>query len=153
MHEDLHPHTCGANMRRLKPISSQKFTYITYIRAWASEGGSRPPMDFENFSNKKLFSQFRVGKIKFHHFGPRNRKILEKFPNGTHWKKSSRRPCIWALAFAYSRHIYVGVCLHAHPVRGESHIQRHANCEVVTKDTRITQKWLFITQYKADVSL
>jgi len=47
----------------------------------------------------------------------------------------------------------VGVSLHAHPVRGESQIQRHSNREVATKDTRITQKWLFIAQYKADVAL
>jgi len=47
----------------------------------------------------------------------------------------------------------VGVSLHAHPIRSESHIQRHANGEVATKDTRITQKWLFIALYKADVTL
>jgi len=46
-----------------------------------------------------------------------------------------------------------GVSLHAHPVGGESHIQRHANREVATKDTQITQKWVFIAQYKADVTL
>jgi len=46
-----------------------------------------------------------------------------------------------------------GVSLHAHPVGGESHIQQHANREVATKDTQITQKWLFIAQYKADVTL
>ena len=45
------------------------------------------------------------------------------------------------------------VSLHAHPVRGESHIQRHTDREVATKDTRITHKWLFITQCKADVTL
>jgi len=33
---------------------------------------------------------------------------------------------------ACSRHIYMGVILCAHPVRGESHIQRNANREVVT---------------------
>jgi len=49
--------------------------------------------------------------------------------------------------------MYVGVCLHAHPVRGESYIKRHVNLEVSTKGTRITQKWLFIVQYKADVTL
>jgi len=59
----------------------------------------------------------------------------------------------WALVFACSRHIYVDVSLHAHLVRGESHIQRHANREVATKGTRITQKWLFIAQYKAYVTL
>jgi len=54
----------------------------------------------------------------------------------------------------FAPHIaYVGVSLHAHTVRGESHIQRYANREVATKDTRITQKWIFIAQYKADVSL
>jgi len=37
-------------------ISSQKFTYITYIWAWASEEGPRPSVDFQNFSNKTLFS-------------------------------------------------------------------------------------------------
>jgi len=50
-------------------------------------------------------------------------------------------------------HICAVVSLRAHPVRGESHIQQHANREVATKDTRITQKWLFIAQYKADVTL
>jgi len=33
---------------------------------------------------------------------------------------------------ACSRHRYVGVILRAHPVRGESHIQRHANPEAST---------------------
>jgi len=33
---------------------------------------------------------------------------------------------------ACSRHIYVGVIIHAHPVRGESHIQRNVNGAVVT---------------------
>jgi len=47
----------------------------------------------------------------------------------------------------------VGVCLHAHPVRGESHIQRHANREVATNGTQITQKWSCIAQNKADVTL
>jgi len=60
---------------------------------------------------------------------------------------------IWALVSACSRHVYVGVSLHAHPARGKSHIQRHLNPEVATKDTQITQKWLFIAQYKADVTL
>jgi len=48
---------------------------------------------------------------------------------------------------------HVGVSLHAHLLRGESHIQRHANREVATKDTQMTQNWLFIAQYKADVTL
>ena len=47
----------------------------------------------------------------------------------------------------------MGVTLHAHPVRGESHIQRHGNQEIATKDTRITRKWVFTAQYKADVTL
>jgi len=33
---------------------------------------------------------------------------------------------------ACSRHVYMGVVLRAHPVRGESHIQRNANREVAT---------------------
>ena len=33
---------------------------------------------------------------------------------------------------AFSRHIYMGDILHAHPVRGESHIQRNANGAVAT---------------------
>jgi len=60
---------------------------------------------------------------------------------------------IWAFVFACSRHVYVGVGLHAHPVRGQSHIQRHANQEVATRDTRLTQKLLFMAQYKVDVTL
>jgi len=42
---------------------------------------------------------------------------------------------VWALVFACLRHMYVGVSLHAHLVRGEWHIQRNANREVATKDT------------------
>jgi len=57
------------------------------------------------------------------------------------------------LVFACPRHIYVGISLHAHPVPGELHIQRYDNWEVATKDTRITQKWLFIAEYKVDVTL
>jgi len=34
---------------------------------------------------------------------------------------------------ALSRHVYMGVVLRAHPVRGESHIQRNANGEVATQ--------------------
>jgi len=60
---------------------------------------------------------------------------------------------IWALSFACLRDIHVGVSLDAHPVPDESHIQRHVKRDVATKDTRITQKWLFISQYKADVKL
>jgi len=45
------------------------------------------------------------------------------------------------------------VSLQAHPVRGESHIPWHANLEAGTKGIRITQKWLFIEKYKADVRL
>ena len=33
---------------------------------------------------------------------------------------------------AYSRHIYMGVILRVHPIRGKSHIQRNANEEVAT---------------------
>jgi len=33
---------------------------------------------------------------------------------------------------ACSRHLYMGVILYAHPVRGESHIPRNANREVAT---------------------
>jgi len=31
-------------------------------------GWACPSLDFENFSTKRLFSYFRVGKNKFHHF-------------------------------------------------------------------------------------
>jgi len=44
------------------------------------------------------------------------------------------------MSFACSRHIYVGACLHAHPVLGESHLQRRANREIATKGIGITQK-------------
>ena len=40
-----------------------------------------------------------------------------------------------SLAIACSRYIYYGVILHAHPVRGESHIQRNTTGEVATADT------------------
>ena len=64
-------------------------------------------------------------KIKFHHFVPL--KNFWKTPLVTPVEKNFRRPWIWTLVLACSRQIYVGVSLHAHPVRGESHIQRHAN--------------------------
>ena len=37
-------------------ISCQKFTYITYIWACASEGGVQGPLDFEIFSKTSFFS-------------------------------------------------------------------------------------------------
>jgi len=39
---------------------------------------------------------------------------------------------------ACSRHIYMGVILCAHPIRGESHKQRNADGEVATNETRTT---------------
>jgi len=36
------------------------------------------------------------------------------------------------IIIACSRHIHMGVILHAHPFRGESHIQRNASGEVAT---------------------
>ena len=39
-----------------------------------------------------------------------------------------------SLVIGCSRHIYMGVILRAHPVRGEPHIQRNANREVATHD-------------------
>ena len=82
---------------------------------------------------------------------------------GAHWppfgnakfisQKFTYITSIRALAFACSRHIYVGVSLHAHPVPGESHIERHVYRKVATKDNRTIQKCLLIAQYKADVTL
>jgi len=37
-----------------------------------------------------------------------------------------------SLTIACSRYIYNGVILHAHPVRGESHNQRHTTGEIAT---------------------
>jgi len=50
---------------------------------------------------------------------------------------------------ACSRHTYVGVILRAHPVRGESHIQRHANPEVSTMVCEIAMQPLgkMVSQY------
>jgi len=39
---------------------------------------------------------------------------------------------------ACSRHIYLGIVLRAHPVRGESHVQRNVNGEVATLDVQYT---------------
>jgi len=41
-------------------------------------------------------------------------------------------PCSQSLTIACSRYIYNGVILHAHPVRGESHIQHNTTGEVAT---------------------
>jgi len=38
-----------------------------------------------------------------------------------------------SLTIACSRYIYSGVILHAHPVRGESHNQRHTTGEIATQ--------------------
>jgi len=47
---------------------------------------------------------------------------------------------------ACSRHKNMGVVLRAHPVRGESHIQRNANGEVATiPDLVKTQLWCYKT--------
>jgi len=69
------------------------------------------PLDFENFSKKGYFLGFEWAKSSLTTFGPPPRRILEK---------SFRRPFILTLVIACSRHVYVGVSLHAHPVRGES---------------------------------
>jgi len=81
-------------------------------------------------------------------------------PFDTVWERNIEFPKIHiayytyiGIVFACLRYIYVSVRLHAHLVRDEWHIQRHANREVAAKDTRITQKWLFIAQYRADVAL
>jgi len=50
---------------------------------------------------------------------------------------------------ACSRRIYTGVFLPAHPVRGESHIQRNANREVETRAAKVwldLWKWLIVKE-------
>jgi len=55
--------------------------------------------------------------------------------------KQQQRLCVAiSLAIACSRHIYNGVILHAHPVRGESHKQRNAYGEVPTVPVLFMQK-------------
>ena len=49
--------------------------------------GGLVPLDFENFSNKRLFFQFRGVKTKFHHFGPLPWKISEKSLSGAPLEK------------------------------------------------------------------
>jgi len=57
-------------------------------------GEAKHLLGFENSSKKRLFSQFPVGKNKFHHFWP----LLERFRKNNlvlpSWKKSFRRPCL-----------------------------------------------------------
>ena len=56
--------------------------------------GPRPP-GFENFNKKRMFSQFGVGKNKFHHFWLSPRKILEKSPSAPPEKKNLLTPMHW----------------------------------------------------------
>jgi len=51
----------------------------------------------------------------------------------SHWQQATIEiTCHDHSIIACSRHAYMGVIRRAHPVRGESHIQRNANQEVVT---------------------
>jgi len=47
-----------------------------------------------------------------------------------------------SLTIACLRHIYNGVMLYAHPVRGESHNQRNATGEVATMPTQSEKEFL-----------
>jgi len=61
-----------------------------WISPWASDGGGRPP-GFWKFHQKRLFSWFRVGKSKFHHFWPPLEKFWKYPLAASPWKKSFRR--------------------------------------------------------------
>jgi len=52
------------------------------VRQNMGVGGGWPSLDFENYSQKTLFSKFRVGKNKFHHFWPPPGKIPSALPPG-----------------------------------------------------------------------
>jgi len=56
---------------------------------WASKGGAWSPLDFEIFSKKKLFFQFRGVKSKFHHFWSPLEKFWKNPRVATPWKKPS----------------------------------------------------------------
>jgi len=66
-------------------------------------------------------------------------------------KLTVTRYCIYCSHLPYhtlkgifcSRHIYTGVVLRAHPVHGESHIQRNANGEVATRPRTNTMENTF----------
>jgi len=47
-----------------------------------------------------------------------------------------------SLTIACSRYTYDGVILHAHPARGESHIQRNTTGEVATPTFFVCQTWV-----------
>jgi len=47
-----------------------------------------------------------------------------------------------SLTIARSCYTYDGVILHAHPVRGESHIQRNTTGEVATQDFKCFATYL-----------
>jgi len=86
-------------------------------------------------------------------------------PGGTNFAEGGPLATFWEcnnyFAKTHIHYINMGLCLRLFAPHicgrkssrtlgcGESHIQHGANREVATKDTRITQKWLFSAQYKA----
>ena len=81
--------------------------------------------------NNKLWEGLSLGVqtlLKGAHWPPFGNAIIS-------YQKFTYTPYTWVLVIPCLRHIHVGVSLHTHLVRGESHIQRHANRVVATKDT------------------
>jgi len=95
-------------------MDMELFNFESTFKAVSSSHGRRKegrrdlaPLDVENFSQKRLFSWFRVGKNKFYHFWPTPRKIFEKSSSGPPGKKSFRSPCKQLESFCLKRYFNV----------------------------------------------
>jgi len=65
-----------------------------YLWPWASEGGDKAPLDFENFS-KKDFLSVEWEKTNFITFGPPTENFWKNPLVTPLWKKFFRRPHVW----------------------------------------------------------
>jgi len=70
--------------------SKKNMHQCTISQHWRRKGGLAP-LHFEDFNKKSYFLSFELEKKNFTTFSP-PRKILEKSPLFSPWKKSFRRP-------------------------------------------------------------
>ena len=108
-------------------ISSQKFTYVTYIWAWTSEGGPRyPPWIFKISATKCCFLSFEWEKSNFTTF-------LHHNENDPCYGNSPKNALCWQQGFfshrannvTYCNQQSLSRCITCHRSLQQSHAAKH----------------------------
>ena len=117
-------------------------SHIQCNDSWEVAGASAP------FYNEPHRSHVLVIKVALgttfttwskHHFvviGKAEQQVRKASHCGN--KQQQRFHVVIILFLLFVPHVYMGVVLHAHPVRGESHIQHNTNWEVATLAARLS---------------